>query len=317
MKSAAGLISFAVALVAMSLPAATAAQMMQGGMMGGGRHGTINLVSPADSPTQIRRGTIAIASYMFGMMGSGIAGPSGSGTPGVRVMLRLYGVTDTGGLVTSTGNHLIFQGQLTTPTGNRAPISIDQLFALNAGAAAIQVPLGVASVTGPATITIDRIAVEDSSGNAFAVPGVSLVQPISQITPVPTPQITPQPTGDPVALGGRIFASGIGTDGHPIVRTGGYGMMMSGCASCHGFDGHGRRMMMFTTPNITYSNLTDPSGMREPDGSRGPTYTDDLIRRAVVQGIDPDNQTLSTGMPRWQVTDQDWNDLLLFLKTLQ
>jgi hypothetical protein len=74
--------------------------------------------------------------------------------------------------------------------------------------------------------------------------------------------------------------------------------------------------MMLTTPNITYPNLTDPSGMHEPDGSRGPTYTDELIRRAVVEGIEADGGTLDTGMPRWQMRDQDWDGLLLFLKTL-
>ncbi len=122
---------------------------------------------------------------------------------------------------------------------------------------------------------------------------------------------------DPVALGQRIFDTGIGTNGQPIVRTGGYGMMMSsGCASCHGYDGLGRTMMMFRTPNITYANLTDPSGMLDADGTRGPTYTDDLIRRAVTQGLDVDGSALSTIMPRWQLGDQDWADLLLFLKAL-
>jgi hypothetical protein len=120
-----------------------------------------------------------------------------------------------------------------------------------------------------------------------------------------------------VGLGERIFFSGIGADGQPIIRSGGYGMRMStGCASCHAWDGHGRSTMMFTTPNITYSNLTDPAGMREPDGSRGPTFTDELIRRAVVQGTDADGQTLSTGMPRFQLSEQDWDALLAFLKTL-
>ncbi len=122
---------------------------------------------------------------------------------------------------------------------------------------------------------------------------------------------------DPLALGQRIFDTGIGTNGQPIVRTGSYGMMMtSGCASCHGYDGLGRTMMMFTTPDITYANLTDPAGMLDPDGTRGPTYTDDLIRRAVTQGIDVGGSTLSTIMPRWQLSDDDWNDLLLFLKSL-
>jgi hypothetical protein len=121
---------------------------------------------------------------------------------------------------------------------------------------------------------------------------------------------------DPVALGQRIFFQGIGATGQPIARTGGHGMMMGACAGCHGSDGHGRRTMMFTTPNITYANLTDASGMREPDGARGPTYTDELIRRAVVQGLDAGGQGLDTTMPRWQPSGEDWNDLLLFLKTL-
>jgi hypothetical protein len=122
---------------------------------------------------------------------------------------------------------------------------------------------------------------------------------------------------DPLALGQRIFDTGVGANGQPLPRTGSSGMMMtSGCASCHGYDGLGRAMMMFTTPNITYSNLADPAGMLDPDGSRGPTYTDDLIHRAVTQGIDADGSTLSTIMPRWQMSDQDWADLLLFLKSL-
>jgi hypothetical protein len=121
---------------------------------------------------------------------------------------------------------------------------------------------------------------------------------------------------DPVALGQRIFESGIGVDGQPIARTGGTMMMMGGCASCHGSNGQGLRMAMFTSPNVTYANLTDPSGMVEPDGSRGPIYTDDLVRRAVVTGVDADGQALSTVMPHWQLADQDWADLLMYLKTL-
>jgi hypothetical protein len=122
---------------------------------------------------------------------------------------------------------------------------------------------------------------------------------------------------DPLALGERSFDTGVGVNGQPIVRTGGYGMMMSsGCASCHGYDGLGRVMMMFTTPNVTYANLTDPAGMVDPDGRRGPTFTDDQIRRAITQGIDADGSTLSTVMPRWQLSDQDWADLLLFMKSL-
>lgn len=122
---------------------------------------------------------------------------------------------------------------------------------------------------------------------------------------------------DPLALGQRIFDTGVGTSGAPIPRTGGVGMMgTSGCAACHGYDGLGRTTMMFAAPDITYANLTDPAGMVAPDGTRGTTYTDDLILRAVTQGIDADGAALSSVMPHWQLSDEDWADLLLYLKSL-
>jgi mono/diheme cytochrome c family protein len=125
----------------------------------------------------------------------------------------------------------------------------------------------------------------------------------------------------PAAAGQRIFNAGVGPDGQPIPRSGGFSMPMMGgeatCASCHGADGHGERTMMLTTPDITYRNLTDPAGMIETDGSHGMVYTDALIRRAVVQGIGADGGTLSSAMPRWQLTDAAWQDLLAYLKTLR
>ncbi len=128
--------------------------------------------------------------------------------------------------------------------------------------------------------------------------------------------ITPSPSNDtPAARGEWIFRTGAGTDGRPIPYSGGM-MMRASCASCHGEDGHGLRMPMFVGPNITYRNLTDPAGMLEPDGTRGPIYTDDLIRRAVTQGIDAEGKLLDWPMPRWQPTDREWNDLLAYLKTL-
>lgn len=56
--------------------------------------------------------------------------------------------------------------------------------------------------------------------------------------------------------------------------------------------------------------------MIEPDGEQGMQYTDALIRRAVTRGIDADGQELSPIMPRWQLTDAEWNELLAYLKTL-
>jgi len=133
------------------------------------------------------------------------------------------------------------------------------------------------------------------------------------------------PGTSPAALGEAVFQSGVGPAGQPIPRTmsqggGGMmggGMMNSGCASCHGTDGHGLSTQQFTSPSITYSNLTDPQGMFMPDGTRGPTYTDAAIRRAVTTGIDPAGSHLEWPMPQWQLTDQEWSGLLAYLKTLR
>ncbi len=122
----------------------------------------------------------------------------------------------------------------------------------------------------------------------------------------------------PLAAGERIYQQGIGPDGSRIGRIGGVSMPMAGdgCAACHGADGRGRATMMVTAPDITYANLTDPAGMVETDGSRGPVYTDALLRRAVIAGVGADGGELERTMPRWQLTDQAWNDLLAYLKTL-
>jgi len=123
--------------------------------------------------------------------------------------------------------------------------------------------------------------------------------------------------GGPAAAGQRIFEVGAGPDGAQIPRSGGIGMMGgSGCAACHGANGHGIASMMIQAPNITYANLTDPAGMLEIDGGRGPVYTDAEIERAVEDGIGADGDQLDKTMPRWQLTDAEWQDLLAYLKTL-
>ena len=129
--------------------------------------------------------------------------------------------------------------------------------------------------------------------------------------------VGPAPAGDtPEARGQWIFQTGTDpTSRQPIPRTGGM-MMATGCAACHGPDGRGQSTPMFTAPNITYANLTDPQGMLEPDGSRGPTYTDATIRRAITTGIDAEGKALAWPMPHWQLTDQELGDLLAYLKTL-
>jgi hypothetical protein len=144
---------------------------------------------------------------------------------------------------------------------------------------------------------------------AFIVAGVSLVIVVWSVTR------GPEDLGRDLPLGERIFRYGLDEDGDPIPRSGGM-MMRTGCASCHGTDGRGRSTGMFVSPDITYANLTDAAGMREPDGSRGHTFDDEAIRRAVTEGIDAEGEPVAWPMPQWRLSDGQWTALLDYVKTL-
>jgi cytochrome c oxidase subunit 2 len=123
--------------------------------------------------------------------------------------------------------------------------------------------------------------------------------------------------GPSLSLGEEIFTRGIGPDGQPIAHTGGVlGVVVGGCASCHGSNGHGL-LSLGIVPNITYANLTNPRGMLRPDGRRGPAFIDQTIRRAITAGVDPGGVALTPAMPRWRLTGQEWAGLLAYLKTLK
>ncbi len=125
---------------------------------------------------------------------------------------------------------------------------------------------------------------------------------------------TPRPGNSPAPKGEWIFRTGTDLQGEAISYSGGI-MMRQSCADCHGIDGRGLATPMFVSPNITYRNLTNPEGMLEPDGSRGHTYTDALIERAITEGIDAEGKPLNWIMPRWNMTGQELDDLLAYLKT--
>ena len=142
--------------------------------------------------------------------------------------------------------------------------------------------------------------------------------------------VAPSGTGSSASRGEVIFQTGRDASGAIIPRSAnatgggmmggggmGGGMMRVSCASCHGSDGRGRTTQTFTSPDITYSNLTDLKGMLAPGGTRGPVYSDAAIRTAITKGVDPTGAHLEAPMPQWQLTDQQWGDLLAYLKTLR
>jgi mono/diheme cytochrome c family protein len=89
------------------------------------------------------------------------------------------------------------------------------------------------------------------------------------------------------------------------------------CVHCHGPKGKGGIWMTneVKAPDVSYKNLT--SDEAPYTGHKGhKAYNDDLIIRAVKQGIASDGRVLDTSMPRWAIEDDDMKDLIEFLKTL-
>jgi cytochrome c oxidase subunit II len=102
------------------------------------------------------------------------------------------------------------------------------------------------------------------------------------------------------------------------------GGMMS-CADCHGSDGSGGRVRMmmttYTAPDIRWESLTAVDHGHQAteddhsdDEMEHPPYAEETLKRAIIQGIDPAGEPLAWPMPRWNMSDEDLNDLIDFLK---
>jgi cytochrome c oxidase subunit II len=116
--------------------------------------------------------------------------------------------------------------------------------------------------------------------------------------------------------GQRIYFTAASSSGERITYTGGPGGMMQGplaCVNCHGSEGRGGTVnfMMQTSdvPDITWPTLTGQYEDHQP-------FTEETVKQAIAQGVDPASNSLEYPMPRWQMSTQDLNDLVAFIKTL-
>jgi cytochrome c oxidase subunit II len=140
--------------------------------------------------------------------------------------------------------------------------------------------------------------------------------------------------GPGVASGKRTFASngeqiyytGVSRTTGPIPRTGGPMWAYHrgvGCVACHGVHGRGGVPVMMGTAlpeDIRYTTLTAAEPHKEGEKKEAmdhPPFTDATIKQAITQGVDPANKPVDWTMPRWQLADEDWTDLLAYLKTLR
>lgn len=104
------------------------------------------------------------------------------------------------------------------------------------------------------------------------------------------------------SLGEQIYYAGVSLNG-PIPLSGGpmwLAMHGGGCVSCHGIAGRGGVPVMMGTAipaDISAQALKEHH------------YTDALIKRAIIRGIDEDGEPLNWTMPRWQMSEADLNTL--------
>ena len=126
--------------------------------------------------------------------------------------------------------------------------------------------------------------------------------------------------------GERIYFTAESSSGQSITYSGSIRMMHSvACANCHGPDGKGGRVSMmmsyFDVPDITWGKLTQEEHHEEVSGKdeheEHPPYTEETLKSAITRGINPAGEPLDEEMPRWRMSEQDLDDLVEFIKTLE
>jgi hypothetical protein len=130
--------------------------------------------------------------------------------------------------------------------------------------------------------------------------------------------------------GERIYFTATSERDSKIAYSGGppSGMMMGesslACASCHGPDAQGglhtmMGMQVMDSPDIRWDALAgeaDEGHGDEEEGHGEGEYDLELFRMAVVEGKHPDGDPLSYDMPRWNIGNEDLEDLAEYLMTL-
>jgi ABC-type branched-subunit amino acid transport system substrate-binding protein len=89
------------------------------------------------------------------------------------------------------------------------------------------------------------------------------------------------------------------------------------CSSCHGSDGLGRPEGGVIPLDVRWSELVKTYGHVHHDGRRHPAFDDDSAALSIVAGVDPANNTLDRSMPIYQMSQQDIDDLVAYMKVLE
>ena len=122
--------------------------------------------------------------------------------------------------------------------------------------------------------------------------------------------------------GERIYFTATSASDQPISSRGGgmhMRMMVGGCVDCHGSDRRGGRLMpriWQVVPPLTSTALFGEHAGGRSEDAHGDhkVYTEETLRRAITQGIDPSGKPLDPAMPQWSMSPKDLADLIAYLK---
>lgn len=118
--------------------------------------------------------------------------------------------------------------------------------------------------------------------------------------------------------GERIYYTGIDSANTRVgVEGGPMWIYMNGgsCVNCHGANGKGGVPVMMGT--ATPADLTNLYSAHTHGNEKMTPYNDDLLKRAITKGIAVNGRGLDPTMPTWYMAEEDLNDLVAYIKTLQ
>jgi cytochrome c oxidase subunit 2 len=122
--------------------------------------------------------------------------------------------------------------------------------------------------------------------------------------------------------GERIFFTGISErTGRIEIREGPLWLRThgGGCVICHGSRGRGGINVMDSavSADIRYRSLTSADHDHKGEKGGHSLYNDELLKRAITEGLNAEGEPLHWTMPRWVMDERDLDDLINYLKVVK
>ncbi|MBI1195852.1 MAG: c-type cytochrome [Gammaproteobacteria bacterium] len=128
-------------------------------------------------------------------------------------------------------------------------------------------------------------------------------------------------------VGERIYETGIQGDGKYVTATVQSDIVVNGrqlaCVSCHKTSLKGSAEGTVVVPPLTYEwlmngkvlSLAERRGVSAQGAKAHVSYTDDLLKRAILQGVAADGRRLDPAMPKYRLNQAELADLIAYIKS--